>query len=56
MCLNMYRSSMSVGVPWMDCTGGGNPVIIVSFGVMVECVLDMVQLTALVEEGDGSLK
>ena len=47
---------MNVGVPWMDWTGGGNPVIIVSFGVMVECVLDMVQLTALVEEGDGSLK
>jgi hypothetical protein len=47
---------MSVGDPWMDCIGDGKPVIIVSFGVMVKFVLDMVQLTALVEECDGSLK
>jgi hypothetical protein len=50
---------MSLGVPWVDCTGGGKPVIIsiiVSFDVMVDFVLDMVQLTALVKEGDGNLK
>ena len=41
MYLNRCRSSMSVGVPWVDCADGGKLSIIVSFGVMVEFVPDM---------------
>ena len=57
MCLNRRRSSLSVGVPLMDCRGVEKPVVIVSFDVLVVLMLDiMVDSCALVEEGDVYLE